>query len=595
VIPEAPSAPRALGDGGAIAVAVAAVVGAGWHPKVPVWLGVLVLAGAVGWRRPVALVLGVGLLASALGHRAHAGLDDVPVGRHEGFVTLVSDPARSAYGSTADVRLANGQRVQLRADGGGAGALDRSLAGERLRVWGTVRAPPPGSAWMVPRHLCGTLEATRVERTPGASAPWRAANRIRRLLARGAEQLDPDVRSLYLGFVLGDDREQAPEVADDFRGAGLTHLLVVSGQNVAFVLLLARPLTERLGWAGRWAATLTVIAAFATVTRFEPSVLRASAMAAIAVTGRAIGRPSPAWRILVLAVAALVLIDPLLVHAVGFRLSVLASLALAVVATPLAARLRGPRALRDAVAASIAAQLGVAPILIPLAGGLPVASIPANVLAVPVAGLVTTIGLPAGAVAGMVGADLGRWIHVPAELAIRWVALVARVAARQPLGQLGAVHVALLVAFAVAFAVAARSVAARPVAAGRPRGLARGVAVLAAVATAAVLVQPAVALRHPPTMVPVAGGAVHRAGGATVVVAGSRPNAADVLEGLRVAGVRRIDVLIAEGDAVALVAALRHRWAVGRVLDAEADRATLVVGGLRVEVGREVVVEAQPP
>ena len=42
--------------------------------------------------------------------------------------------------------------------------------------------------------------------------------------------LPPTTRSLFAGFVLGDDRGQPPEVVDDFRGAGLTHLLVVSGE-----------------------------------------------------------------------------------------------------------------------------------------------------------------------------------------------------------------------------------------------------------------------------------------------------------------------------------------------------------------------------
>ena len=53
-------------------------------------------------------------------------------------------------------------------------------------------------------------------------------------------------RSLYTGLVIGDDREQPADLADAFRGAGLTHLLAVSGQNVAFALALAGPLLRRL-------------------------------------------------------------------------------------------------------------------------------------------------------------------------------------------------------------------------------------------------------------------------------------------------------------------------------------------------------------
>jgi competence protein ComEC len=587
-LPE-PIAPGAeLSDLGAVGLALAAVAGAWCHLPIPIVVTAPIVVGALARRRWLLLIVGVGLLASGLGHRALDGLGRPPVGAVEGVVTLVSDPARSSFGASADVRLASGTRVQLRADGGAAGALDRSLAGERLAVVGTVRAPPPGSGWMVPRHLAGTLEATEVERVDGGRAPWRAANRIRRLLGHGVERLPPDVAALYLGIVLGDDRAQRPEITDDFRGAGLTHLLVVSGQNVAFILLLARPLTERVGPAGRAGTTLVVIAAFATVTRFEPSVLRASAMAAIAVGGQVAGRPSPTWRTLALAITALVLVDPLLVRSIGFQLSASASLALALLAGPIARRLRGPLVLRDALAASLAAQIGVAPILLPLAGGLPVVSIPANVLAVPVAGTVTTFGLPAGVLAGVVGPEVGRWIHLPTELAIRWVAGVARVAAVAPLGQVGVPHVGALLALALAVVVVGRARSPAPV---------RGGLGVIGLAAALVLLEPASALRAPVARDLQGGGSVHRQGGATVVVAPERPFAEALLEDLRLAGVRRIDLLVVEGDATAVRALLEHRWSVARVLDQQTPAAALVVGGLEVVVApdRPPVVRARAP
>ena len=42
-------------------------------------------------------------------------------------------------------------------------------------------------------------------------------------------------------MTLGDDRHQPPDMTDAFRAAGLTHLLAVSGQNVAFALVIAAP------------------------------------------------------------------------------------------------------------------------------------------------------------------------------------------------------------------------------------------------------------------------------------------------------------------------------------------------------------------
>src|SRR4051794_37776574 len=131
-----------------------------------------------------------------------------------------------------------------------------------------------------------------------------------------------DRRALFTGFVLGDDRGQRPEVVEDFRASGLSHLLVVSGENVAFVLALAAPLLKRLRLGARWAVGLGVLATFGVLTRWEPSVLRAIAMATVTMTAMAIGRPASSGRVVAIAVTAVLLIDPLLVGSVGFLLSV---------------------------------------------------------------------------------------------------------------------------------------------------------------------------------------------------------------------------------------------------------------------------------
>src|SRR4029078_10820073 len=104
------------------------------------------------------------------------------------------------------------------------------------------------------------------------------------------------------GFVLGDDRGQSFETVDDFRASGLAHLLVVSGGNVACVLALASPALRRLSIAGRLVAGLVVLLLFGFVARWEPSVLRAEAMAAISLVASTLARPVSGVRVLALAV-----------------------------------------------------------------------------------------------------------------------------------------------------------------------------------------------------------------------------------------------------------------------------------------------------
>ena len=64
--------------------------------------------------------------------------------------------------------------------------------------------------------------------------------------SRGGSHLPATERALVAGFLLGDTRALPTEVEEEFRAAGLTHLLAVSGANVAFVLALVAPVLRRL-------------------------------------------------------------------------------------------------------------------------------------------------------------------------------------------------------------------------------------------------------------------------------------------------------------------------------------------------------------
>ena len=149
------------------------------------------------------------------------------------------------------------------------------------------------------------------------------------------------------GFLLGDTRELPRDVEADFRAAGLTQLLAVSGANVAFVLALTRPLLRRLPLRAQLIAGLAVLVVFGTMTRWEPSVLRACAMAACSMAALYLGRPTAGVRVLALAVVALVLADPFLIHSIGFLLSCGASAGIAVLALPFLALSRRQQADAD--------------------------------------------------------------------------------------------------------------------------------------------------------------------------------------------------------------------------------------------------------
>ena len=544
--------PRALSDAGSVVLAAAVWAGAAVHrpgPLVPAVLGV-VLALAV--RRPWMLWAAALVVASVMGARAVAGLAPAERDAFAGAVTLVSDPEVVGQAVRVDVR-ADGRRLQAWAGGEAAARLRLLLAGETVEVSGRIGPLPASAPWLTARHVVGELEVDHVDAVRPGSLLVQAANRLRRTLGRGAASLPERSEALFNGFVLGDDRELSPAVEDDFRGAGLSHLLAVSGQNVAFVLALVMPLTRRLPMAARLTLTSGVLAFFALLTRFEPSVLRATAMAGVAVLAMGLGREASSVRGLALAVSALVLVDPLLVRSVGFQLSVAASAGIVLLSGPLAERLPGPSWFRLPLAVTMAAQAAVAPVLLVTFGGLPVVAVPANLLAAPAAGPITMWGLTAGLLAG-VAPTLAPVLHLPTGLLLGWVAGVARTATRLPLGEWGPWHLLALAATGCL-------------------GLFLRWRRTALVAVVAVAVLPSLALRSSSTVQPLGPeGRVEQRDGATVVVVGSEARPSALLERLRRAGIRDVDRIVLEersARASAVVAALHERFG-GTVPVAEA-------------------------
>jgi competence protein ComEC len=440
-----------------LAVAGAAWLGALAARPLPLALAVTALTTAGLARRPLVLAGAVLITASCLGARAWDGLVPAPAARFDGSVTLISDPAPVEGGVRADVRT-GGRHLEAWFHGPAAGEVRSLLAGERVVLHGEIAPRPAGATRLVARHVVGRLAVSRVVEVRPAAAPYRLANRLRRTLSAGLRDLDADEQALVLGVLLGDDRQQSATVTAEFRAAGLSHLLAVSGQNVAFVLVAVRPVVRRRGLRGRFALTVVVLVGFAFVTRFEPSVLRATAMAGVAAAAALAGRPAPTMHHLAVAVTGLVLVDPLLVHALGFQLSVAACAAILLLAGRMAAAIPGPRLVVEPLAVTTAAQIGVAPLLVQSFGGVPIAAIPANVVAAPAVAPLTIWGMVASCAIGAAGraipATLASAAQAPTRLFADWLLLVAHGATRADLGVLGGRELVGLAAGAGALLVA---------------------------------------------------------------------------------------------------------------------------------------------
>ncbi|BCB79378.1 ComEC/Rec2 family competence protein [Phytohabitans flavus] len=333
------------------------------------------------------------------------------------------------------------------------------LPGQRLTATG--RLLPAGRGDLSAAMLSATAPPVRHGESSWAQ---RAAGTLRAGLQRACEPLPDAPGGLLPGLVVGDTSRLDPAVDDDFRTTGMTHLVAVSGANVAIVIG-AVLLVARWARAGPWLSAAlcgVALAGFVILARPSPSVVRAGAMGAIGLIALASGRPRAAVPALAAAVTVLVVWDPELAGDAGFALSVLATSGLLLLAPRWRDGLRRagvPAGAAEALAVPAAAQFACGPVVAGLSGTVSLVAVPANLLAVPAIAPATLLGVGAAIVSPVwpAGAAFAAWLGGwPAW----WLVMVARYGARVPSGALpwpgGVAGALLLGVLSVAFLVAAR-------------------------------------------------------------------------------------------------------------------------------------------
>ena len=278
-----------------------------------------------------------------------------------------------------------------------------------------------------------------------------AADRLREALAGSiAPGLTGERAAVVAGIVLGEDQGLSDELGDAFRVSGLYHLLAVSGSNVGVVVAVAIGLATAVGVSRRigHVLALTGILGYVAAVGWQPSVVRAGVAATLVSLAWLLARPRDRWHFLLVGATVLLAWNPRTLLEPGFQLSFAAVLAIFLVVPRVLEEAEGypvPAGLAAVVAVSGACSLVTAPILWAHFGAVPVWSVPANVLAWPVAGAILVLGLVAAALdpvvpqAAELAAGANGWLAA-------YLATVARLVASMPLAQIRSGPALLLLA-----------------------------------------------------------------------------------------------------------------------------------------------------
>jgi len=220
-----------------------------------------------------------------------------------------------------------------------------------------------------------------------------------------ARLLREPATSLAAGITVGERRGLGRELTDAFRDVGLIHIVVLSGYNIAIILIAVMALLYFVPTATRAIVALCFIVLFVLLVGPSATVVRAGIMGGIAAIGMIANRTYGALHALFLASLAMVLHNPhIVLYDPSFQLSFMATLGLLVGAPTVAHYLtwipeRG--GFREIIATTIGTQLAVTPLLLFLMGTVSVVALVANVVVLPIIPLAMALSACAGVV-GMV-------------------------------------------------------------------------------------------------------------------------------------------------------------------------------------------------
>lgn len=190
------------------------------------------------------------------------------------------------------------------------------------------------------------------------------------------------------GILVGSKQALGAELLEDFRRAGLIHLVVLSGYNVTIIADAIRRLFANLPLFLSKSLSIFFIICFAILSGANSTTIRASIMAIIAVLIFSTERKYLVIRALWVAAFIMVLWNPrILAGDPGFQLSFLATLGLIHLSPKISSILKfipEKFGLRENISSTISTQIIVLPLLVKMTGEISVIALFANILILPI-------------------------------------------------------------------------------------------------------------------------------------------------------------------------------------------------------------------
>lgn len=222
-------------------------------------------------------------------------------------------------------------------------------------------------------------------------------------LSRVSSLIPEPHASLLGGLVVGAKHSLGKKLLDDFRTAGVIHIVVLSGYNITIIAYFIEWLFSRLRKNLRLMVASVGVTLFALMVGASATVVRATIMALLVLLAKATGRIYAVTRALLIAGFLMLLHNPhILVFDTSFQLSFLATVGLIYVSPLIEPHVKWVTErwkMREIVVATLATQVFVLPFLLYKTGVLSIVALPVNLLVLSAIPATMLTGFLAGMVA----------------------------------------------------------------------------------------------------------------------------------------------------------------------------------------------------
>ena len=311
-------------------------------------------------------------------------------------------------------------KVSLTGDPGGTGEGSPSY-GDRILVKGKLSTPAgPGNpgdfdyaAYLARNRVFSALSARaqdisileKGKGNPVVSLAYKVRGKIENLISGN---LPGESANFLNAILLGLRQGMSGDLNDAFMRTGTIHLIAISGLNVGLIVFLVLLILSIIRVPKRTGMVLTIafLVFYAVLTNGTPSVVRATVMSIALLLGLLLDRETSLWNSLGLAALVILSYDPGALFDIGFQLSFASVASLLYLGPKVEKFFRFDRKIAsrflskwkkyalEGFFVSLAAWIGVTPLILYYFNIVTPVSILANLVAVPLSFLITMASVP---------------------------------------------------------------------------------------------------------------------------------------------------------------------------------------------------------